>query len=299
MHMTMKTKRIPERHVGRGQQAGPLTVFPVWTGAQAIARLVMGLAAEVSVAELEGSPVVGELIVTNKGNSHALLVEGELLEGGWQHRALQHDVILRPSGSMVAPVVCVEAGRWQGGGAHVRRARRASGNVRAAMNATDESRRQQQVWHQVSRYDRSMGASPTSSYVDHVDRMRQRVDVTNVPVLDGQRGVVIGLAGQPVLLELFPSHECMAAALPALISGLMLDAMSAAAPTVITPGRRARRLVERLDERRAHLADEVNAGDAIPFSLVTEHAAVRGVSLDEQWAHLTVFNRRHPLVEVS
>lgn len=299
MHMTMKTKRIPELHVGRGQQAGPLTVFPVWTGAPAISRLVMGLAAEVSVAEREGSPVVGELIVTNKGSSHALLVEGELLEGGWQHRALQHDVILRPSGSMVAPVVCVEAGRWQGGGAHERRARRASGNVRAAMNATDESRRQQQVWHRVSGYDRSMGTSPTSSYVDHLDRMRQRVAFANVPVLDGQRGVVIGLAGQPVLLELFPSQECLTAALPELISGLMIDAISCATPMVITPGRRARRLVERLDGRRTHLADEVNAGDAIPFSLVTEHAAVRGVTLDEQWAHLTVFNRRHPLVEVS
>jgi hypothetical protein len=129
--------------------------------------------------------------------------------------------------------------------------------------------------------------------------MRPSVGFTAVPVLDGQRGVVIGLAGQPVLLELFPSHKCLTAALPALISGLMLDAMSAAAPPVITPGRRARRLVERLDGRRTHLTDEVNAGDAIPFSLVTEHATVRGVTLDEEWAHLTVFNRRHPLVEVS
>ena len=74
--MTTKTKRIPELHVGRGQQVGPLTVFPVWTGAPAIAGLVMGLAAEVSVAEREGSPVVGELIVTNNGREPALLVEG-------------------------------------------------------------------------------------------------------------------------------------------------------------------------------------------------------------------------------
>ena len=297
--MTTKTQLIPELHVGRGQQAGPLTVFPVWPGTPSLTGLVMGLAADVSVAEREGSPVVGELVVTNKGRDAALLVEGELLEGGWQHRALQHDVILRPSGSMVAPVVCVEAGRWQGGGAHVRRARRASGNVRAAMNATDGSWRQREVWRQVCGYDRSMGASPTSSYVDHLDRVRPHDRVPAVPVLDGQRGVVIGLAGQPVLLELFPSHECLTAALPELISGLMLDAISTAAPTVITPGRRARRMVERLDGRRTHLAEEVNAGDGIPFSLITEYAAVRGVTLDEQWAHLTAFNRRHPLVEVS
>ena len=299
MHMTTETKRIPELHVGRGQQVGPFTVFPVWTGAAELPTLAMGLAAKVAVAEREGSPVVGELIVTNNGSTHALLVEGELLEGGWQHRALQHDVILRPSGSMVAPVVCVEAGRWHGGGAHARRARRASGNVRAAMNATDASRRQQQVWRQVAGYDRTMGASATSSYIDHLDRMRPNVGFPAASVLDGQRGVVIGLAGQPVLLELFPSHACLTAALPELIAGLMVDALAGATPMAVTPGRRARRLVERLDGRCAHLADQVNAGDAAPFSLITEYAAVRGVTLDEQWAHLTVFNRRHPLVEVS
>ncbi|MSY94722.1 MAG: hypothetical protein F2702_02325, partial [Actinobacteria bacterium] len=53
--MTTKKKRIPELHVGRGQQAGPLTVFPVWTGAPSLAGLVMGLAADVAVAEREGS----------------------------------------------------------------------------------------------------------------------------------------------------------------------------------------------------------------------------------------------------
>ena len=110
---------------------------------------------------------------------------------------------------------------------------------------------------------------------------------------------MIGLAGQPVVLELFPSQACLAAALPELIAGLMLDAISTAAEAVITPGRRARRLVERLDGRRAHLDEGVNAGDGIPFSLITDYAAVRGVTLDGQWAHLTAFNRRHPLVEVS
>ena len=117
--MTTKTKRIPELHVGRGQQVGPLTVFPVWTGAPAIAGLVMGLAAEVSVAEREGSPVVGELIVTNNGREPALLVEGELLEGGWQHRALTQTVLVEANSTSTLPVVCVEAGRW--GGASIQR----------------------------------------------------------------------------------------------------------------------------------------------------------------------------------
>jgi hypothetical protein len=290
---------MPELHVGRGIPVGPLTVFPVWTSTPALNGIVSGTAARVTVAERDGNPVVGELIVTNTGNQSALLVEGELLEGGWQHRALQHDVILRASSSMVASVACVEAGRWHGEGAHTRRARRASGSVRAAMGSGDASSRQQEVWSRVSRYDRAMGASPTSSYVDHLDRLSGTVDVGAVPVLDGQRGVVVGMAGQPVLLEVFPSRDALVSALPDLLSGLLLDAQVSGVPAVQTPGRRARRMVERLDGRQVQRATGIDAGDAEPFVLETEYAALRGVTLDEEWAHLSAFNRHHSLVEVS
>ena len=292
----MTTMTIPELHVGRGFQVGPLTVFPVWASAPAMPGLVTGTAADIEVAERDGSPVVAELIVTNVGEQAALLLEGELLEGGWQHRTLLHDIILRPSTTMVASVACVEAGRWQGGGTHARRARRASGGIRASMRTGDPALRQQAVWSRVSSYDRAMGASHTSSYLDHLDGVATGALVTEVPILDGQRGVIVGLGGQPVLLEVFPCQDALASALPSLLAGLMVDAISSAAPDVVTPGRRARRMVERLDGRRVARSRGVDAGDAVPLVLETEYAALRGVTLDEEWAHLSAFNRRHPLV---
>ncbi len=295
-----RTRQIPELHVGRGTQAGPLTVFPVWSSEPELTSVAMGVGAQVEVNEREGSPVVGELIVKNLGTTTALLVEGELLEGGWQHRALRHDLILKPGSTMVAPVVCVEAGRWSGDGrAHTRHARRASGNVRAALRSPDNHARQARVWSEVSAYDRSMGASNTSSYVDHLDRLHSSNDRLNTPVLDGQRGVIVGVAGQPVLLEIFPSHACLTEALPDLLGALMLDALASGAPSEMTPGRRARRLVERLDGRRAHHASALDAGAGDTFVLDTQYAALRGVAFGKEWAHLTAFNRRHPLVEVS
>lgn len=295
----MTTMTMPELHVGRGHQVGVLTVFPVWTSAHTVESIVSGTAARVAVAERDGSPIVGELVLTNNGDRPALLLEGELLEGGLQHRALQHDVILRASSSMVATVACVEAGRWNGGETHERRGRRASGNVRTAMNSHDDSRRQQEVWDRVYRHGRTMGPSPTSSYVDYLDQLTSSTNVGGVPVLDGQRGVVVGMAGQPVLLEVFPSQESLAKALPDLLSGLLLDAQASGVPEVETPGRRARRMVERLDGRRIRQAENVDAGDATPFDLQTEYAALRGVTLDEEWAHLSAFNRHHPLVQIS
>ena len=85
-----RTKQIPELHVGRGTQVGPLTVFPVWSSEPEVTSVSMGVGAQIEAVEREGSPVVCELIVKKTGSTTARLVEGELLEGGWQHRARPH-----------------------------------------------------------------------------------------------------------------------------------------------------------------------------------------------------------------
>src|SRR3954453_14534673 len=212
----MSDIQIPTLHVGQGTHLGAVTVFPVWTDGGELRGLDTGTAAQVEVAEREGAPVVGELVLTNRGSGPALLLGGELLEGGWQHRALNHDVVLLPGQKMVASVSCVEQGRWHGGAGQIRRARRASVMVRSAQAMPSDGHRQQQVWERVARYDAAYGASATASYVDHLDRRgalaatsvadpdaRLARRLLGVRALAGQRGVLIGLGGQPAFLELF------------------------------------------------------------------------------------------------
>jgi len=308
------TMEMPELHVGRGMGFGPLAVFPVWTGAAAPAGLVTGRAARVDVAELADGPSVSELVVTNVGDRVALLIEGELLEGGWQHRALSHDVILSPGVSMAVGVACVEQGRWAGSSPLKRRARRASASVRAALHAASPGM-QNDVWQRIGRYDAALGGSPTQSYVDHLDRLAHLADpglldfgdgvsglmqwVRQLPLLPGQRGVIAGVAGQPVSLELYPSRSALAAHLHETLTGLLLDAVASGVPSEPTPGRRARRFAGRLDGIHAEAQPAVNAGAGTALSLTTEHIAVGGVSLAERWAHLTVLNRHHPLLEIA
>lgn len=50
------TMMMPELHAGRGAEVGPLTVFPVWSGAAAPTGLVTGKAAQVEVTEGMGGP---------------------------------------------------------------------------------------------------------------------------------------------------------------------------------------------------------------------------------------------------
>jgi hypothetical protein len=75
-------------------------------------------------------------------------LEGELLEGGRQHRVAARSVVVDPSASVVLEVRCVEHGRWNGGGEHVRTGRRAPVQVRAAAG-------QHEVWERVRRYGKS------------------------------------------------------------------------------------------------------------------------------------------------
>src|SRR3954470_7842480 len=111
----------PRLHVGQGTTRGPLTVFPVWTDAPSFGpALLTGDDAPVDVAERSGSPAVDQLVVTNRGDRPVLLLAGELLEGGMQHRALTVTTLLAPNRPTVLPVVCVEQGRWHGGGSHHR-----------------------------------------------------------------------------------------------------------------------------------------------------------------------------------
>jgi hypothetical protein len=263
----------------------------------------------------EGSPVVGELVLKNDGARPALLVAGELFEGGWQHRALNNDILLVPGQQMVAGVSCVEAGRWQGATAQVRASRRASMMIRSAQTIADEGDRQGQVWERASRYDTAFGASATSSYVDHLNRRAApQIDddgrvqgsdqqaelaaaVKGIRALLGQRGVLIGLGGQPAFVELFASTSGLRRHLPGLLEAAAIDA--ALLPAEATPGRRARRFAGHLTN--APMGDQigVDAGSGHALASHSRYHEIRALGWEDQLLHATVFNARHHLMEVA
>jgi hypothetical protein len=238
---------MPTLHVGQSTDLGGLSVFPIWTDAPIVSGLATGRAARVQVAEREGSPVVGELVLRNEGTKPALLVAGELFEGGWQHRALNHDILLVAGQQLVASVSCVEHGRWHGGTAQVRRSRRASMMVRSAQTIADGDDRQSSVWERVSRYDMAFGASPTASYVDHLNRRAAPLEVGD----DGPGGA----CGDGQAQEAEAADARMAAELAARIKNFRA-----------LPGQRG---------------------------------VLIGLGWNDQLLHATVFNRRHPMMEVA
>ena len=331
--MAVNLLMMPTLHVGQGTHLGGLSVFPIWTDAPIVSGLATGRAARVQVAEREGSPVVGELVLKNEGAKPALLVAGELFEGGWQHRALNHDILLVAGQQLVASVSCVEHGRWHGATAQVRRSRRASMMVRSAQTISNGYDRQDEVWERVSRYDTAFGASPTESYVDHLNRRADpfvggdgelhgdaagageaqeaqeaqaaeapeaaelAARIKNIRALPGQQGVLVGLGGQPAFLEVFASPTGLRRHLPGLLEAAAIDA--ALLVSEPTPGRRARRFVGLLAD--APIGDElgVDAGAGHAMASRSTYHEIRGLGWKDQLLHATVFNRRHPMMEVA
>src|SRR3954466_6270503 len=79
------TTRIPHLDVGSGRRRGALTVFPVWIDA-APARGIDWKTASLVVGELGGGGEVARLRVANRGARPTVLLEGDVLVGGQQHR---------------------------------------------------------------------------------------------------------------------------------------------------------------------------------------------------------------------
>lgn len=283
--------KIPELHVGLGMTFGPVTVFPVWAAAAPLRGLAMGTDARVEVQELGGDAQVPRLRVTNLGARPALLLEGELLEGGMQTRALAFDVLIAPGAATVVEVACVEQDRWGGSFGHARRTRRVTPSVQQRLRA-DDNVRQGGVWESVARFEQVTGPTATRSLADHLDRTATTRTLAPLP---GQSGVIVGVAGWPVALELFGSRAALAAHLPGILDAAALDAQLAANAAPV-PGRRARRFAAALSGLRLDGAPSP-VGDGSAVSGRAGEVAARGVAAASGGlAHVSALNLRHELI---
>jgi hypothetical protein len=282
---------LPGLHVGHGLTRGPLTIFPVWTEEVLPPRdYTTSLPDHGEVGELPSGPQVNSLVIDNPGPMPLLLIEGSLLEAGWQHRVLRRDTLVGASDRHIAEVACVERGRWQGSTGQELGRETAPLRVRAALR--EEHLDQGRVWAEVDNYQARLARTPTASLVETVRRRRADLDqlVGGLPVLAGQRGVIIGIAGQPVWLDLVDHPDTLAERWPALLRAAAVDALDA--PAEETPGRRARRFAQQL----ASMPITGEGTSGIGTSLRSSRDGtieVRGLATSRV-LHAMCLNLRHP-----
>lgn len=292
-------RRIPQLHVGHGTHFGALSVFPVWVQSPRVAGLEWS-AGRIRVDEREGSPVVGELVLHNTTPRPVVALEGDLLKGGWQDRMLATSIVLEPLEGRVVEALCVEHGRWGGGGSHASSGRKSAPSVRHGNVSVREGQHpQHEVWRRIGRFETSLGATASSSMLDHLDR----AEPIKLDRLEGQRGVIIGIGGRVIGVELFGSTTGLRARWQGMLDAAALDARLA--PPVRTPASRAREFARRL--MAMTLEDGGDAG--LARELRSHQGSLRAsgiaVTKDELFPcadltriiHLTAFDDSHPLLE--
>ena len=80
-------------HIGRGITRGAMTVFPIWNATYGHGRYSL-TGRHLDVTEVDAGPQVDTLMVGNVGDRPALVFEGQLFEGGWQHRMATRSIVV-------------------------------------------------------------------------------------------------------------------------------------------------------------------------------------------------------------
>ena len=167
--MTATRYTLPRLHVGAGTTVGALTTFPLWVQAPSVRGLHWS-GNELTIAEIAGSPSVDELTVTNRSQRPAVLLEGDLVEGGLQHRMVAASGLMAAGTTGMLAARCIEQGRWDGQQGHQATRRRAPYSVYAAERDHVGAADQGDVWRRINRFEQRLGRTPSASMVDHLAR---------------------------------------------------------------------------------------------------------------------------------
>lgn len=284
---------VEELHVGRGVDWEGLTVFPVWRPSEGDAGYTLATDS-LTVSECDDGPEVEGLMVANGGPDPVLVLEGQLFEGGWQHRMALTGHLVGAGERVRVDVACVEQGRWHGEVDQRTGGRRATPYVRQAATDAQPWGAQQEVWRRVERLTSVAGGAdnPTTSLVRHLDEELPLLSAELPSVLPGQTGVLVGVGGQPYVMEVFDSTAALDAALEQILEAARVDARGLASEP--TPSRRALRMVRRCeqvqpDERGPAGLAEWTAGR-------TSYAGVRHTTWGGRTLHSRLTNLRHPIL---
>jgi len=299
---------LPPLHVGKGAQYGALTIFPIWADGGAVAGLEWDLDT-LDVGEQPGGGQVHSLAAVNLGDKPVVLLDGDLLEGGWQTRMVARSTILAPHETLSIAALCVEQNRWGGARDHRAAGRRVSAPLRAARDRAYHRGEDPQhaVWQGItSRYETN-ARTATNSFADHLDRVaRERSQRTERPLpakpLAGQRGVIIGVGGRVLGMELLATPTALTKRWNGILEAARFDAEGA--PEAATPGQQARDFAVQVE--RTHV--NVDCESSSFLTLAADHGSLHlsGIALPvpersidgDFWriVHLTARDQRHPLL---
>jgi len=233
-------ERLEALWVGHPVTNGAVTIFPLTGGRQGQIEYVLMdeavKAGHFAVRELP-TPTVPELLAVNSSPTPVLLLDGEVLVGGWQHRTL-NSTVFAPRGETVLPVSCVEHGRWEYVAKQFSASESSYLGLRAARTAQVHTSlkssgkhvsNQAAVWQSIQQQQLATGVkSATGAMSDIYVSRRDAIAAFEraLPYPDGAVGVIVAIGGRIVSLELVDSPRTMRKLWGKLVRASAVDALS-------------------------------------------------------------------------
>ena len=239
-----------ETRLGKREVVGPLEIWGIHTGQALVTnRRNPPVTFRGGPRELKESPQVDKIIIENVSDTQLFLPEGWFVnsENLLQSRVLVEDLLIEANTEGFARTACIESARWSIN----QNADFASGRVppsvirairsipSASFGAEDIRQRQQNVWNSVTRHTRYGSSSSSESLIEILrsessrpGRQELLEEVTELAqkTSDGRTGVLICLAGEPLILEIFKSPELFSKNYVDLVRSIVFDATFTSKP---------------------------------------------------------------------
>jgi len=286
--------------VGRPAACRGLSIVPIYRVDRPKARdfIDFGEAVRnggIEVTEVEGGRVP-QVRISNLSKKIVFLMGGEILTGAKQDRILASDILLAPgTKNLVAPVFCVEHGRWTA----VTPAFTTKGNIgtfELRAKAMEKSGgAQSEIWDRVAEQNARVGvASPTGAYQDAYERPENKAQIEEIEkkmseiprLMTDTIGVVIGLGGKVVSVDVFADPEMFRAQWPKILRSSALSALSGRADVPL-PQTAAADFLKGLAGKSYQAKDGLDMGTE--YSCLDAAVNAQALVLDKDVVHLAAF----------
>jgi len=245
---------LSKAELGEPQSYRNLSLFPLLADGIAEPEYLLldealerGCARVTEVSELGSVP---ELRFVNDCDRPVLLIDGEELIGAKQNRILNLSILVPAHKTILVPVSCVEAGRWDAQSAEFGSAKRAhyaagraqkASQVSASLSSTGARRSDQsRVWADISaKSARMQSFSATEAAAALYDTHRTGLDeyLGAFSPRAAQLGALFTLNGRVLGLDLFDSPRTLSSLLSKLVESSALDAIDAGGEGAADGGR--------------------------------------------------------------
>jgi hypothetical protein len=191
----------------------------------------------IEVREVGEHGTVNAIEVVNHSDHFVFMMDGDMLEGAKQTRVLNTSVFFAPRSRTVAPVSCVEQGRWQYTSRHFRasqhvaprsiRARKSADVAGSLRSGQRHMADQSAVWKGVRGIDeRNRVASPTSSLADAYDHLQSGLDplLASFTGHPDANGFALFVGRHLLCIDVFNRRDVCASYLPKILRAVAIEA---------------------------------------------------------------------------